>query len=499
MSDSDRTILLAHDKPEKREQYRRLLAESQDHWEVELASCGEQALEIAQSRDLCCAVLDFLMPNTRRDEREGRVTQEGGLWALERIAEKKSYLPVILFSQRDPTEANVEAAMRLGVFDFLVRDHEHFESKFLIRVRNAAEAFASRVKTLEKKSKILYKSGLMEAVILRARNVARSTSPVLIVGETGTGKDMVAEEIHECSPRRHGPFLSLNCAALPETLVESEMFGHVEGAFTGATRSRKGKLEQAHKGTLFLDEIGDMTLATQAKLLRAIEEQEFQPVGSEEARKVDVRIVCATNKDLEELITQGKFREDLYYRIRFEKIEIPPLRSRREDIPVLVAAFVAEHCRRLGRQIVVQEKAIRRLTALRLRGNVRELQGIVQAALSRMEPSETELTEFHLEAESVSEAQQSASVLLPDVQTVLDAVRGGGVELDKVLEDLKSRVIDAAVAECNGSGAAAAKILKMNPHTLRRYLRQRRGAQGAPVAEEGASTEEADDDEPTRG
>ena len=477
MSDADRTILLAHDKPDKRELYRRLLADAGDGWEVELASCGEQAVEIALSREVSCAVLDVLMPNTRKDEREGHFQQEGGIWALERIVEKKSYLPIILFSSREPDDETVENARRLGVFDYLVRDEAHFPIKFVTRVRNAAEAFSSRVKTLEKKSKILYKSGLMEAVILRARNVARQGTPVLITGETGTGKDMVAEEIHECSPRRHGPFLSVNCAALPETLVESEMFGHVEGAFTGATRGRKGKLEQAHRGTLFLDEIGDMTLATQAKLLRAIEEQEFQPIGSEEVRKVDVRILCATNKDLEEQIAQGKFREDLYYRIRFEKIEIPPLRSRREDIPVLVAAFVADHCRRVGRQVAVQDKVVRRLSSLRLRGNVRELQGIVQAALSRMEPSETELNEFHLEAESISEPQRAASSLVPDERSAIEAVRAGGLSLDRFLEDVKARIVDAALAECKGSANQAAKILDVNAHTLRRYLRQRKGAE----------------------
>ncbi|MEK7867102.1 MAG: response regulator, partial [Planctomycetota bacterium] len=166
MSDADRTILLAHDKPDKRELYRRLLADAGDGWEVELASCGEQAVEIALSREVSCAVLDVLMPNTRKDEREGHFQQEGGIWALERIVEKKSYLPIILFSSREPDDETVENARRLGVFDYLVRDEAHFPIKFVTRVRNAAEAFSSRVKTLEKKSKILYKSGLMEAVIL---------------------------------------------------------------------------------------------------------------------------------------------------------------------------------------------------------------------------------------------------------------------------------------------------------------------------------------------
>src|SRR6185436_1034433 len=191
----------------------------------------------------------------------------------------------------------------------------------------------------------------------------------------------------------------MNCAALPETLVESEMFGHVEGAFTGAVKRRKGKLEIADKGTLFLDEIADMTLQTQAKLLRAIEDQEFTPVGSEESKKVDVRIVCATNKHLEEMIKEKAFREDLYYRICYEKIEVPPLRERPEDVGPLVQFFLAAHSQRTGRTLSADPKVVQRLQTLTLRGNVRELQGILQAGISRMEKSESTLTEYHLESE----------------------------------------------------------------------------------------------------
>ncbi|MEK7470099.1 MAG: sigma-54 dependent transcriptional regulator [Planctomycetota bacterium] len=465
-------ILLAHDKPEKLERYRNMLLEAGGGWDVETATCGEEAIEKAASGTFFVVILDVLMPNTRKDAKAGLADQQGGIWALERIAQNKPYLPVIMFSQRELDDDIIDKARRLRIFDYLIREESHFQFKFTTRVKNAEEVFHNRLETLEQKSEIVYKSGLMQGVLLEARRAARSEAPVLVVGETGTGKSLIAKEIHRWSSRKDHTFLVMNCAALPETLVESEMFGHVEGAFTGAVKRRKGKLEVADKGTLFLDEIADMTLQTQAKLLRAIEDQEFTPVGSEEAKKVDVRIVCATNKNLEQMIKEKTFREDLYYRICYEKIEVPPLRERPEDVGPLVQFFLAAHSQRTGRQLSTDPKVVQRLQTLTLRGNVRELQGILQAGISRMEKSESTLTEYHLESELFEGGRSTSATLIPDKETVLKSVRAG-IDFNKSVEEFRTLLIDAAMQDANGVGERAAKALKLNAHTLRRYVRHR--------------------------
>ena len=467
-------ILLAHDKPEKLERFRQMLVEAGAGWDVETAACGEEAVEKALTGSYFVVILDVLMPNTRKDLKAGLADQQGGIWALEKIAQQKPWLPVIMFSQRELDDDIIDKARRLRIFDYLIRDEPHFAFKFITRVKNAEEVFHNRLETLEQKSEIIYKSGLMQGVLLESRRAARSEAPVLVVGETGTGKSLIAKEIHRWSTRRDRTFLIMNCAALPETLVESEMFGHVEGAFTGAVKRRKGKLEIADKGTLFLDEIGDMTLQTQAKLLRAIEEQEFSPVGSEELRKVDVRIVCATNKNLEQMIKDKTFREDLYYRICYEKIEVPPLRERPEDVGPLVHHFLAMHSQRVGRQLSVDPKVIQRLQTLTMRGNVRELQGIMQAGISRMEKSETTLTEYHLESELFEGTHGGPATLIPDKETALKAIRVG-IDFNAALDDFRNLLIDAALQDSAGVGERAAKALKLNAHTFRRYVRQRGG------------------------
>jgi DNA-binding NtrC family response regulator len=472
MTDKTFDVLLAHDKPEKLERYTTLLAEAGMGWDIDTVSNGEDAVEKALSGKYFVVILDVFMPNTRRDAKAGQGDQQlGGIWALEKIAQQKPWLPTIMFSQHELDDDVLDKARRFRIFDYLVRDEPHFNIKFVTRVKNAEEVFLHRLETLEHKSEIVYRSGLMQNVILEARRAARSDAPVLVKGETGTGKSLLAREIHRWSTRKDRTFLVMNCAALPETLVESEMFGHVEGAFTGAVKRRRGKMELADKGTLFLDEIGDMTLQTQAKLLRAIEEQEFSPVGSEETRKVDVRIVCATNKNLEEMIKEKTFREDLYYRICYEKIDVPPLRERPEDIGPLVHHFLSMHTERLGRAVKADARVVQRIQTLSLKGNVRELQGILHAGVSRMERSEQELNEYHLESELFEGGHTPSASLLPDPETALKAVKPG-IDFNRAVDDFRSRLIEAAMQESGGVGERAAKLLRLNAHTLRRYVRE---------------------------
>jgi transcriptional regulator with GAF, ATPase, and Fis domain len=222
----------------------------------------------------------------------------------------------------------------------------------------------------------------MQEVIRTAEIVAATKSTVLITGETGTGKEMVARAIHYHSPQRDMPLIKVNCAAIPETLLESELFGHVRGAFTGATTSKRGKFALADGGTIFLDEIGTMSQALQAKLLRVVQEREFEPLGSERTQKVDVRVIAASNRDLRQMVAEGKFQEDLYYRLNVIPIHIPPLRERREDIPLLVEHFVAKHASRAGKRIDgLAPGVMEQLQAADWPGNVRELENTVERAV----------------------------------------------------------------------------------------------------------------------
>jgi two-component system NtrC family response regulator len=222
----------------------------------------------------------------------------------------------------------------------------------------------------------------MQDVIRTAEIVAATKSTVLITGETGTGKEMVARAIHYHSPQREMPLIKVNCAAIPETLLESELFGHVRGAFTGATTSKKGKFALADGGTIFLDEIGTMSQALQAKLLRVVQEREFEPLGAERTQRVDVRVIAASNRDLRQMVADGRFQEDLYYRLAVIPIHIPPLRERREDIPLLVDHFVAKHAARAGKRIDgLAPGVLEQLQAADWPGNVRELENTVERAV----------------------------------------------------------------------------------------------------------------------
>jgi DNA-binding NtrC family response regulator len=285
-------------------------------------------------------------------------------------------------------ESAIEA-MKLGAFDYLQKPFEVDE--LLVAASRAAEH--QRLQTehqyliSERDAEfnhygIVGRSRRMQEVIRTAEVVAKSKSTVLITGETGTGKEMVARAIHYHSPQREMPLIKVNCAAIPETLLESELFGHVRGAFTGALTAKKGKFALADGGTIFLDEIGTMSPTLQAKLLRVLQEREFEPLGSERTQKVDVRVIAATNRDLRQMVADGRFQEDLYYRLNVIPIQIPPLRERRDDIPVLVDHFVAKHAQRAGKRIDgLQPGVIGALQASDWPGNVRELENTIERAV----------------------------------------------------------------------------------------------------------------------
>jgi DNA-binding NtrC family response regulator len=297
--------------------------------------------------------------------------------------------PQILMMTAHATVESAIEAMKLGALDYLQKPFEVDE--LLVVVHRAIDH--QRLKTQHRyliserdadfnHYGIVGRSRLMQEVIKTAEMVAKTKSTVLITGETGTGKEMVARAIHYRSAQREMPLIKVNCAAIPETLLESELFGHVRGAFTGAAASKKGKFALADGGSIFLDEIGTMSPALQSKLLRVLQEREFEPLGSERTERVDVRVIAATNRDLRQMVSDGRFQEDLYYRLNVIPIHIPPLRERPEDIPALVEHFVAKHSQRAGKRITGLDVGV--LEALQVSdwpGNVRELENTVERAV----------------------------------------------------------------------------------------------------------------------
>ncbi|HZB26290.1 MAG TPA: sigma-54 dependent transcriptional regulator [Vicinamibacterales bacterium] len=295
---------------------------------------------------------------------------------------------VVMMTAHATIEGAIEA-MKLGAFDYLQKPFEIDE--LLVVVNRALEhqrlSTEHRYLISERDADfnsygLVGRSRRMQEVVRTAEIVAATKSTVLITGETGTGKEMVARAIHYHSPQREMPLIKVNCAAIPETLLESELFGHIRGAFTGAITSKRGKFALADRGTIFLDEIATMSAALQAKLLRVVQEREFEPLGSERTQKVDVRIIAATNRDLRQMVADGRFQEDLYYRLAVIPIHIPPLRERREDIPLLVEHFVGKHARRAGKRVEgVAPGVLELLQRADWPGNVRELENTVERAV----------------------------------------------------------------------------------------------------------------------
>jgi transcriptional regulator with PAS, ATPase and Fis domain len=295
----------------------------------------------------------------------------------------------------------------------------------------------------------------MHALFQLIETVAPTSTTILINGETGTGKEMVARAIHHSSPRRTQRFVALNCSAIPETLLEAELFGHVRGAFTGAVGSRQGRIEQADRGTLFLDEVGTMSMALQMKLLRVLQEREFERIGDGKSIKVDVRVVAATNSDLAKMVKVGTFREDLYYRLNVIQIELPPLRERKEDVPLLVQHFINKFGGPESRVLVSQD-AMRRMMGFPWPGNVRQLENAIERALALLGGRSTiEMSDLPPEIQSAQLAALPA-VDFPDT----------GVDLPTLVEQIERDLIGRALSRTGGNKAAAASLLNLKRTTL---------------------------------
>ncbi|MCS6829686.1 MAG: sigma-54 dependent transcriptional regulator [Armatimonadota bacterium] len=379
------TLLIVDDQAGHR---RALEAHFSKYYHVLTAEHGRRALEIASQHPIHLLIIDLILPGTIN-----------GVELLQQIREMHPNAMAIMITAH-PTVRTAVQAMKDGAIDYLEKPIDLDELK--ARVDKAAEQYRQReeITQLDPSTSggldlrgIVGNSAAMQKVYEMIQKVAASNATVLIRGESGTGKELVAKAIHRSSNRAKGPFIAVSCAALPETLLESELFGHEKNAFTGATTQKPGRFELAHKGTLFLDEIAEITPAIQVKLLRVLQEQEFERLGGTKSIKVDVRLIAATNKDLQKMVEEKSFRADLYYRLHVIEIYLPPLRERREDIPLLVEHFLKRYSGENGKQVKsVAPEAMDLLMRYEWPGNVRELENVIERAVVLAERNAEMLT-----------------------------------------------------------------------------------------------------------
>lgn len=384
----------------------------------------------------------------------------GGLEFLEHVKRANAALPVIVMTAFGTVETAVEA-MKAGASDYVLKPFSLAEMRLVVRkeldVRHLREENRFLREALGKRHEhpnIVAQSAKMQEVLSTVERVAPTNATVLLGGESGVGKDLIARCIHEKSKRATGPFIKINSTAIPENLLESELFGYEKGAFTGATSNKPGKFELADKGTLFLDEIGDVPPATQVKLLRVLQEREFERLGGTKTLKVDVRLIAATNRDLREALEQGTFREDLYYRLNVVPIDIAPLRERKEDVPVLAQLFISRFAAELNKAITgIAPEAMRMLMDHYWPGNVRELQNVIErgCALS----SGPLLNSADIRIESRSRPAEPADGFLPEGVT---------------LEQWEDEMIREALRRANGNKSQAARLLGLSRNALRYRL-----------------------------
>ena len=444
------SILLADDEEKILKTLGRALRD--DGHEVVTASNAKAAARLLAERSFDLLIIDFLMPDrTGLDVIRDLAT---GTPEAERPA-------VVMMTAHGSIESAVEA-MKLGARDYLQKPFEVEE--LLVLARRSLEDQRARTGLRYLLSErdaefnhygIIGKSRAIRDVISRAELVAESKSTVLVTGETGTGKELVARAIHARSAQRGMPLIKVNCAAIPETLLESELFGHVRGAFTGATFTKKGRFALAEGGTIFLDEIGTISLAVQAKLLRVLQDREFEPLGAERTQKVDVRVIAATNRDLRQLVSDGKFLEDLFYRLNVIPIEMPPLRDRREDIPLLVDHFVRRFAERTGKAIDgVDEKVMSELTHYEWPGNVRELENTIERAVVL----------------TISPVLTSRTVWVMSATATPAAAAVPSLKLHHNLEWAERETMRRALEQARGVKKDAAELMGISQRALSHYL-----------------------------
>jgi DNA-binding NtrC family response regulator len=442
------TILIVEDEAKMRRLLELNLGE--DGFQTLSAPDAEKALQVLRDSSVDLVVTDLKLPGMT------------GLEFLTAIKRHSPALPVIVMTAFGSVETAVEA-MKSGASDFVLKPFSLAEMRMVVHkeldVRRLREENRSLREALGQRYEfpnLVARSAKMQEVLATVERVAATQSTVLIGGESGVGKDLIAHVIHQRSRRANGPFVKINSTAIPENLLESELFGYEKGAFTGATTTKPGKFELADKGTLFLDEIGDVPPSTQVKLLRVLQEREFERLGGTRTLKVDVRLLAATNRDLRAALEEGTFRQDLYYRLNVVPIDIPPLREHKEDIPDLVKLFMARFAEAAGKTITgISPAAVDMLVAFHWPGNVRELENVVERAIALAPGPMLDVQDVRLDNVPATNRNASNGALLPEGMT---------------LEQWEDEMIREALKRANGNKSQAARILGLSRNALRYRL-----------------------------
>ncbi len=428
---------------------------------VETALSAKTALELIDTNGFDLILTDIKLP------------QMSGMKILKHVKEKQPEMPVVMITAYGTIKQAVEA-LKMGASDYVVKPFNMEELKIIIaqglESRRIQQENVLLKKELEEKygmDNMVGKSKKMQEVYNLIEKIAVTDSTVLISGESGTGKEMAARAIHFHSRRRERPFVSINCGALPENLLESELFGHVKGSFTGAIANKKGMFETAEKGTLFLDEVGEMSPWTQVKLLRTLQDKRIRRVGGTQEIPVDVRIIGATNQDLKKRIEEGKFREDLFYRLNVISLELPPLRKRKEDIPVLVNHFLSKYCEKMSRKLKrIAPRVMKIFESYSWPGNVRELENTIERIIAIEE------------RETVTESSLPEELLTPQGDQDRSFEIKPGFDLNETLDEISRSFIHQALQRTSGSLKDTASLLGINYRSLR-YLIEKLGLKSA--------------------
>jgi putative PEP-CTERM system response regulator len=446
--DKVRSVLIVDDEVGARESLKMILKHD---YEVFLAKDAEEAFLKIKEHTPDVILLDIILPDL------------DGLKVLERIKQNDPDIIVIMITATKTVKTAVEA-MKLGAYDYVTKPFDIDELRLIITRSLSTKALEQEVKYRREEmdksfdfGNILGKSKGMKEIFKVVKQIADSKSTVLIMGESGTGKELISRAVHYNSNRKSYPFVTINCAAIPETLIESELFGHEKGAFTNAIERKLGRFEVAHQGTLFLDEIGELSLTTQAKILRFLEEREFNRVGGSKTIKVDVRLITATNKDLNQLIKKGSFREDLYYRINVVPIIIPPLRERKEDIPILIDHFINKFNAENNRNVKgIDQEALEFLMQYEWPGNVRELENLIERVVALTSNEYIQVNELPFSFQNIS---KSAGLK----ESVLD----GKLSFIQAEEEFERKIILDALKRTNYIQSHAAEILGVSRRILK--------------------------------
>ena len=462
-------ILIVDDEADSRD----ALAELTQRWgyDVQTASDGTEALRRAIEGHPDVILTDLVMPNM------------DGLWLLRALRAEIPECPVVLLTGRGTIQTAVQA-IKEGAYDFIEKPLEIPRLRIVLEralekkeTMREVQLLRRRLAALAPGTDMIGSGPAMQQVFELVKKVAPSTASVVISGQSGTGKEVVARAIHNLSPRKEKPFVALNCSAIPATLIESELFGYERGAFTGADQRRMGNFELAHNGTLFLDEISELSLELQAKFLRVLEERKFRRLGGRAEVEVDVRVICATNRDLKEQIERGRFREDLYFRLHVFTIGLPPLRERREDVPLLVHHFIEKFNAETGKRVQgVSPAAMATLQGYGWPGNIRELRNTLERAM------------ILVDGDVIGEEQ-----LPPDMQSSRPEAAMLRVPLGVPLEQVEKDFILASLQKNGGNKARTAEVLGISEKTL--YNKLNRWA--AEARERGAGEEHREDLPPT--